>query len=91
LRELKAEKTINWKPFYKSYMKWEDLNQMQRNKTISFWVSNLTDGIHYAIKVHVEEDLANDNAEEANRASITNKHDKAHLLHLRVDPTAAAL
>jgi len=39
----------------------------------------------------VEEDLANDNAEEANRASITNKHDKAHLLHLRVDPTAAAL
>ena len=64
---------------------------MQRNKTISFWVSNLTDGIHYAIKTCVEQDLANDNAEEANRASITNKHDKAHLLHLCVDPTAAAL
>jgi hypothetical protein len=91
LRDLKAEKTINGKPFYKSYMKWEDLNQTQRNKTISFWVSNLTDGIRYAIKVRVEEDLANDNAEEANRVAITNKHDKARLLHLRVDPTSAAL
>jgi len=54
-------------------------------------VSNLTDGIRYAIKVCVEKDLANDNAEEANRASITNKHDKARLLHLCVDPTAATL
>jgi hypothetical protein len=25
LRELKAEKTVNGKPFYKSYVKWEDL------------------------------------------------------------------
>ena len=73
-RELKAEKTINGKPFFKSYMKWEDSNPTQRDKTISFWVSNLTDGICYAIKVRVEEDLANDNAEEANRAAITNKH-----------------
>jgi hypothetical protein len=48
---------------------------MQRNKTISFWVSNLTDGICYAIKTHMEENLANDSAKEANRASITNKHD----------------
>ena len=33
LRELKAEKTVNGKAFYKSYVKWEDLNQTQRNKT----------------------------------------------------------
>ena len=91
LRELKAEKTVNGKAFYKSYVKWEDLNQTQRNKTISFWVSNLTDGVRFTIKLLVEADLANDNAEEANRASITNKHDKARLLHLRTDPTAAAL
>jgi hypothetical protein len=39
----------------------------------------------------VEADLADANAEEANRAFITNKHDKARLLHLRTDPTAAAL
>ena len=82
LRELKAEKTVNGKAFYKSYVKWEDLNQTQRNKTISFWVSNLTDGVRFAIKLLVEADLAYDNAEEAIRASITNKHDKAHLLHL---------
>jgi hypothetical protein len=63
---------------------------MQRNKTISFWVANLLDGRRYAIKTHVEQDLANDNAEEANRASIINKYDKACLLHLRVDHTAAA-
>ena len=91
LRELKAEKTVNGKAFYKSYVKWEDLNQTQRNKTISFWVSNLTDGVRFAIKLLVEADLENDNAEEANRASITNKHDKARLLHLQTDPTAAAL
>ena len=45
LRELKAEKKVNSKAFYKSYIKWEELNQTQRNKTKSFWVSNLTDGV----------------------------------------------
>jgi hypothetical protein len=47
--------------------------------------------VRFAIKILVEADLANDNAEESNRASITNKYDKAHLLHLQTDPTAAAL
>ena len=32
LRELKPDKTVNGKAFYKSYVKWEDLNQTQRNK-----------------------------------------------------------
>jgi hypothetical protein len=41
------------------------------------------------LKQRVEADAANESAEEANRASITNKHDKARLLHLRIDPTAA--
>ena len=36
LREVKAEKTVNGKPFFKSYMKWEELSPTQRNKTISF-------------------------------------------------------
>jgi hypothetical protein len=40
------------------------------------------DGVRFAIKILVEAYLANDNAEEANRASITNKHDKVRLLHL---------
>jgi hypothetical protein len=31
LRELKAEKAVNGKAFYKSSVKWEDLNQTQRN------------------------------------------------------------
>jgi hypothetical protein len=81
-----AEKPVNRKPIYKSYVKWEDSNQTQGNKTIFFWVSNLPDGVCL-----VEADLANDNAEEADRASIANKHDKAQFLHLQTDPTAAAL
>jgi hypothetical protein len=32
LRELKAEKTVNGKPCYKSYVRWEDLNQTQRTR-----------------------------------------------------------
>jgi hypothetical protein len=36
LRELKAEKTVNGKAIFKSYIKWEELNPTQRNKTISF-------------------------------------------------------
>ena len=82
LRELKPDKTVNGKAFYKSYVKWEDLNQTQRNKTISFWVTNLTDGVHFALKQCIEADAANESVEEANRLSITNKHDKARLLHL---------
>ncbi len=39
----------------------------------------------------VEADLANENAKEEIRISIANKHDKAHLLHLQIDPTTAAL
>ncbi len=91
LREVKAEITVNGKAFFKSYMKWEELSPTQRNKTISFWVLNQTDGAHCAIKTLVEFDVANKTTEEANRASITNKHDKAHLLHLCIDPSAAVL
>ncbi len=82
---------MNGKGFYKSYVKWEDLNKTQRNKTISFWVSNLTDGVWFALKKLVEGDKANEAAEDANRISIMNKHDKAHLLHLSIDSTAATL
>ncbi len=35
--------------------------------------------------------MANEMPEEANRTSIMNKHDKARLLHLQIDPTAATL
>jgi len=65
LRELKAEKTVNSKAFYKSYIKWEELNQTQRNKTKSFWVSNLTDGVQLDLRNLVEADVANETAEEA--------------------------
>jgi len=66
LRELKPDETVNGKAFYKSYVKWEDLNQTQRNKTIIFWVTNLTDGVRFALKQCVEADAANESAEEAN-------------------------
>jgi hypothetical protein len=49
LKELKAEKTVNRKACHMSYIKWEGLNQTQRNKSISFLVSHLTDGVCFAI------------------------------------------
>jgi len=54
------------KAFYKSYVKWEDLNQTQRSKAIIFWVTNLTDGVRFALKQCFEADAANESTEEAN-------------------------
>ncbi len=46
-------------------MKLEELNQTQRDKSISFWVSNLTDGVCLAIKTAVKAELENNNLELA--------------------------
>ncbi len=46
LMEVKAEKKVNGKAFFESYIKWEELHPTQRNKTISFCILNLTDGVH---------------------------------------------
>ncbi len=63
---------MNGKQFYKSYVNWEDVNQTQRNETISFWVSNLKDEVRFTLKNLVEADVANEAAEEANKTSIMN-------------------
>ncbi len=41
LRGLKAEKTVNGKPFYKSYIKWEDLNQIRDPTAAALWSAAL--------------------------------------------------
>jgi hypothetical protein len=46
-------------------VKLEELNQTQRDKSISFWVSNLTDGVCLAIKTAVEAELKNSSLELA--------------------------
>jgi hypothetical protein len=57
LTELQAEKSINGKAFYKSFIQWDELNSSQRNKTIFFWVSNLTNnGVLFSRKTLVEAD-----------------------------------
>jgi len=53
--------------------------------------ANLSDGVRFALKHFVQADLVNGKTDKANKALIINKHDKAHLLHLQMDPTAAAL
>jgi hypothetical protein len=53
--------------------------------------ANLSDGVRFAVKHLVQADLVNGKTDKANKALIINKHDKAHLLHLQMDPTAAAL
>ncbi len=49
LRKLMREKTVYWKAFYKTSVKWVELNLTQRDKSMSFWVSNLTDDVCLAI------------------------------------------
>jgi hypothetical protein len=51
VRRLTGEKRVNGKAFYKTHINWEELNQTQRDKSMNFWVSNLTDDIHVAIRL----------------------------------------
>jgi hypothetical protein len=39
LKELKVEQTVNGKAFYKTYVKGEEFNHVQRDKSMSLWVS----------------------------------------------------
>lgn len=61
LLELKLEKAINGEKFYKSCIKWAELNL---NKTISFWVYNLTDDVRLAVKYLVKANSTHNTAEE---------------------------
>ena len=62
----------------------------QRTNVVTFWNRNLEAATRNRILVEARTVLAMGVNEERERQAITNKHDRARILHLRVDPGAAA-
>ncbi len=82
---------INGKAFWKSYKgKWEDLSSDQKNKTVIFFETNITNEVRQRILENARQISLAENVAESNRQAMTTKHDKARLLHLRVDVNAQA-
>ena len=89
LLALPASDCFQNKAFWKTYSKWENLSVEQKNKTMAFW-QKLTVDVRQRLIIQANENNRVEQDEENNRQAMTNKHDKARLLHLRVDPGAAA-
>jgi hypothetical protein len=88
---VKADECLNGKPFFKSYGKnWATLTVDQKNKTVVFWNRNIDAGIRERILGEARQQILTAAREEQTRSVNTSKHDKARLLHLRSDPSAAA-
>lgn len=88
---VKKEDCINGRVFWKTYgVKWESLTVDQRNKTVVFWNMNISAEVRNRILAEAREKLLAEVEDENIRQAITTKHDKARILHLRVDPSAAA-
>ena len=85
-----AEDCLNGKTFYKTYKKWESLNVIQRTNVVTFWNRNVDVGARNRILDQARAVLALGVSEDRERQAMTNKHDRARILHLRVDPGAAA-
>lgn len=91
LRKLKPEEIVGGKPFWKSYEKWEKLDQQKRTNAVVFVNSKLTDINRGKLYDDIRKDIANEVRDEKSRQAYTNKHDKARLLHVRKDPKFAAI
>eukprot|EP01039_Chlorochromonas_danica_P013228 gene13228-15274_t len=89
LRKLTADEVIGGKTFWKSYDKWEKLNQQQITNTVLFVKNKLSDVTRSRLYEGIRGDMANEAREEKSRQAYTNKHDKARLLHWRKDPNFA--
>jgi hypothetical protein len=67
LKELKVEQTVNGKAFYKTYVKGEEFNHVQRDKSMSLWVSmiqniiynNVEQASRVAENATIEDDVIN--------------------------------
>mmetsp|Transcript_20610 Transcript_20610/g.18761 ORF Transcript_20610/g.18761 Transcript_20610/m.18761 type:complete len:143 (+) Transcript_20610:61-489(+) len=88
LQKIDIKDCLNGKQFWKTYGKWELLSLDQRNKAIVFWKSNINEAKRQEVLNVARSQLAEEVLEDNNRQAITNKHDKARLIHLRVDPSA---
>jgi hypothetical protein len=84
------ENTTNGKMFWISFKSWEKMNVDQRSKTLTFWESNITETTRNKILDECRTAISQEAVAEKERQAITTKNDKARILHLRVDPAAAA-
>lgn len=91
LKNLAKEKLRDGKPLPKAYVKWDTMNEMQRNKTAAFFNLNIDNGTRQALLALARADLHREVEEDRERAALTNKHDKCRLLHLRADGKYATL
>eukprot|EP01033_Poteriospumella_lacustris_P013282 gene13282-9516_t len=79
------------KGFFKTYgEKWGNLKPDQKAKVQKFWQEILTEATRQRLLGEARTILAGEAQDKATRQAITTKHDRARLLHLRVDPSAAA-
>lgn len=90
LHKVPPEDCVNGRTFWTSYDKnWDKLTVLQRNRTIAFFKASLkTEAIQERVKAEARQLIAQSATEHRGRQEITNKHDKARLLHLRKDPRA---
>lgn len=89
LGALKTVDCINGRPFFKTYGKWSGLTSDQKGKVVQFWRTNLSEQTRKTLLEVARKKIIEDVNEEKERQAITTKHDKARILHLRVDPNAA--
>ncbi len=78
LGNVKKEECINGKLFWKTYgVKWESLSIEQRNKTVVFWNTNITQEMRNKILSDAREKILIDLQDESTRQAITTKHDNS--------------
>jgi hypothetical protein len=90
LLSLPATDCLNGKIFWKSYKKWESLTPEQKNKCAQFWKHSISSHVRNRLSAAARIVIVGEAAEEIARQAITSKDDLARLLHLRIDPSAAA-
>ena len=62
----------------------------QKTKTVHFWKTNISNITRERVLSQARNSIADEITEIKERQAMTNKHDRARILHLRVDPGAAA-
>jgi ATP-dependent Lon protease len=85
--------TKNGKELWSSYIttKWAKLEVNQKaRRVVVFWEENITKAAREYILEEVRKLIGKEINVEKERQAATTKHDFARIIHLRVDPAAAA-
>ena len=91
LHTVQPHEAKDGKAFFKTYgNKWEALSTQQRNRTLIYWLTQLTEEVRQRLLTAIRGDLSIEAEKENGRQIMTTKHDKARILHLRADPGAAS-